>query len=256
MSFESSEHIGDLALRRHRAGESLGPDGAAIAAHASACPECRARLRAFDDEQRRFEQEISFDRFAAGVERAARGSSRRATRRLPLAAVVAPALAVAAALALVVTFRPKAPETRIKGGAGMTVRIAGAAGQRNARVDGAERLATGERLRVGYTPGEHAYVLSLSIDARGEVTPLYPEQGASLPISDGAPSATRFLPESLELTGSGLERVVVILSDKAVDVDAARQAARTAFDRGGGDLNRMPPLGLPGEEFSRIFAKP
>jgi hypothetical protein len=252
----AGEHIGDLALRRHRAGEALGPEGPAIVAHASACPECRTRLRALDDEQRRFEQAISFDRFAAGVERAARGSAPAARRRIPLVAMVAPVLAMAAALALVVTFRPKTPETRIKGGAGMTVRIAGTDGQRDARVDGAEPLAAGERLRVGYAPGEHAFVLSLSIDARGEVTPLYPERGASLPISDGAPSATRFLPDSLELTGAGLERVVVILSDKAVDVETARRAARAAYDRAGGDLDRLPPLGLPGEEFSRTFAKP
>jgi hypothetical protein len=138
----------------------------------------------------------------------------------------------------------------------MTVRIAGPDGQRDARVDGAEPLATGERLRVGYTPGEHAYVLSLSIDARGEVTALYPEQGSSLPISDGAPSATRFLPDSLELTGTGLERVLVVLSDKAIDVDTARRAARAAYDRAGGELDRLPQLGLPGEEFSRSFAKP
>ena len=65
----SQEHIGDLMLRRRRAGEALGPDGPAIEAHAASCAECRARARALDDEQRRFEQEISFDRFAAGVER-------------------------------------------------------------------------------------------------------------------------------------------------------------------------------------------
>ena len=74
------EHIGELTLRRRRAGEALGPDGPAIEAHATSCADCRARMRALDDEQRRFEQEISFDRFAAGVERAARGAS-KAKRR-------------------------------------------------------------------------------------------------------------------------------------------------------------------------------
>ena len=64
----ANEHIGELALRRRRAGEALGPDGPAMDAHAATCADCRARIRALDDEQRRFEQEISFDRFAAGVE--------------------------------------------------------------------------------------------------------------------------------------------------------------------------------------------
>ena len=75
---QKDEHIGELALRRRRAGEALGSDGPAIEAHATSCADCRARIRALDDEQRRFEQEISFDRFAAGVERAARSAPRGA----------------------------------------------------------------------------------------------------------------------------------------------------------------------------------
>ena len=259
-------HIGELDLRRRRAGEALGPEGPAIEAHAASCAECKARLRALDDEQRKFEGEISFDRFAAGVERAARGAP--VERRAPVRRwMIAPTLAMAAAVALVVTFRhPLAPlgpgdraidrGDRIKGGGGMVVRVAGAAGQRTARVDATEPLAAGERLRLGYQTGGHRYLLSLSIDEHGVVTPLYPEQGASLTVPAGLPSATHFLPDSLELTGAGLERIIVLLSDQPIDVERARQAARGAYDRAGGDLGRLPPLGLPGEEFTRTFAKP
>ena len=251
----SQEHIGDLMLRRRRAGEALGPDGPAIEAHAASCAVCRARARALDDEQRRFEQEISFDRFAAGVERAARGAQRRHRAWIPRLWMAAPLVAMAATFAVLVTFKPH-EGIRTKGGAGMTVRVAGPGGQRDARVEGAERLAPGERLRVGYQPEGHRYILSLSIDDRGSVTPLYPERGASLAVPDGAPSATRYLSDALELTGAGLERIVVVLSDKRIDVDAATRAARAAFDKAGGDISRMPRLGLPGEEFSRTFAKP
>ncbi|HEX3901698.1 MAG TPA: ACP synthase [Polyangia bacterium] len=254
-------HIGELDLRRRRAGEALGPEGPAIEAHAAACAECKARLRALDDEQRRFESEISFDRFAAGVERASRGP--RALPRRPVRSwIVVPTLAMAAAVAVIVTFRGPSPPVHppgydgIKGGAGMIVRVAGAAGQRTARVDATEPLSAGERLRLGYQTGGHRYLLSLSIDEHGVVTPLYPEQGASLTVPAGVPSATHFLPDSLELTGAGLERIIVLLSDQPIDVERARQAARTAFDRAGGDLGRLPPLGLPGEEFRRTFAKP
>jgi hypothetical protein len=255
-------HIGDLDLRRHRAGEALGEP---IAAHAASCAECKARLRALDDEQRRFESAISFDRFAAGVERAARGSRVPSPRRLPARVWALPTLAMAAAVAVVVTFHGREPATavdpgvrgsRIKGGAGMTVRIAGAAGQRTAAVEATERLAAGERLRLGYQTGGHRYLLSLSIDEHGEVTPLYPERGASLAVPGGVGSATHFLPDSLELTGAGLETIVVLLSDQPIDLEAARKAARAAYDRAGGDLSRLPPLGLPGEEFKRMFAKP
>ncbi len=265
-------HIGELELRRVRAGETLGSRGSAIEAHAVSCAECKARLRALDDEQRRFEDQISFDRFAAGVERAARGVSAAPRRRAPIRNwMVVPTLAMAAAVAVVVTFHrpnvgidPAAPGRRvhppgwdgIRGGAGMIVRVAGATGQRSARVDATEPLAAGERLRLGYQTGGHRYLLSLSIDEHGEVTPLYPEQGASLTVPAGVPSATHFLPDSIELTGAGLERIIVLLSDQPIDLEVARKAARAAYDRAGGDLGRLPPLGLPGEEFTRTFAKP
>src|SRR5438045_5842754 len=183
----AAQHIGELELRRHRAGEPLGDSGPAIAAHASACAECKARLRALDDEQRRFEGAISFDRFAAGVERAARGA-RPAPRRVPARVWALPTLALAAAVALVVTFHGRTPEVGvgrgapgghvvpppgwdgIKGGAGMTVRIAGAAGQRTAQTDATEALAAGDRLRLGYQSGGHRHLPSPSRDEHGRVT--------------------------------------------------------------------------------------
>ena len=272
----TTEHVGELTLRRRRAGEALG--GAAeeverIDVHLAACAACKVRLRALDDEQRRFEQEISFDRFAAGVERAAR--EKTATKAHHLRATgwwtwSYPALAMAVGVALVITFGPRASNrgvtnrdvtnrgagNRIKGGAGVTVRVAGVSGQRTARVDAAEPLAPGDRLRIGYQSGGHRYLLSLSIDQHGQVTPLYPEAGTSLPVPEGADRATRYLPDSLELTGAGIERIIVVLSDQPIDVEAARRAARAAYDRAGGDLSRLPPLALPGEEFERTFAKP
>lgn len=252
-----AQHPGDLELRRRRAGELNSAALLAIDEHVAVCPACRARLRALDDEQRRFEETISFDRFAAGVERAARAPIRRA----PARAWIYSAVAMAAGVAIFVSVErpagsPPPAGVRIKGGAGMTVRVAGAAGQRTARVDASEPLAAGERLRIGYQPGGHRYLLSLSIDARGEVTPLYPEAGASLPVSIGPAEATRYLPDSLELTGSGLERIFVVLSDQPIEMEAAERAARAAYERAGGDLGRLTRLGLPGEEFTRSFAKP
>ncbi|MFL5306018.1 MAG: ACP synthase [Polyangia bacterium] len=262
-------HPGELALRRHRAGEALA-NAAAVDLHLASCGECRGRLRALDDEQRRFESQISFDRFSAGVERAARAPRSRATSR----AWMYSAVAMAAGVAIVLTIRPPGKPgdsrvpvgvysvdpnprgDRVKGGAGMTVIVAGAAGQRTARVDGDEPLAAGERLRIGYQPGGHRYVLSLSVDQQGVVTPLYPEKGVSLSVPDGPAEATQVLPDSLELTGAGVERIFLVLSDAPIDVDAARRAARDAYDRAGGDLRQLTRLGLAGEELTRSFAKP
>jgi hypothetical protein len=247
-------HVGELALRRHRAGEAVSGE---VAAHVAACADCRARGRALDDEQRRFERDVSFDRFAAGIERATRGD-RRGRPAAPRAWVLAPVLAVAAALALVVTFTPgpRGPN-RTKGGAFITVRVAGADGtQRTADDDGVPaRLDAGDRVRIGYEADGYHYLLALSVDEHGAVTPLYPEAGRSL-STDPADAPVRFLPDSVEFTGAGAEQLVVVLSDQPLEVEAARRAARDAYDRAHGDVRHQLSLRLPGAQFQRTFIKP
>ena len=260
-------HVGELALRRLRAGEAL----ADVETHASACADCRARLKGFDEEQRRFEQEISFDRFAAGVERAARRSEvprsevprREAPRSAPRTArslrFMIPTLSLAAGIALFATMSGRERgHNGIKGGAAdITVRVAAGDGpQRTAAVNAPEALAPGERVRIGYHAGSHRYLLSLSIDERGLVTPLYPEAGRSVALGKVVGAAPSYLPDSIEFTDAGAERLFVILSDQPIDVDAARRAARASFERAKGDILHMPALDLPGEQFQRTFIKP
>jgi hypothetical protein len=258
----SETHVKELVLRRFFAGELGGPERPAIEAHTTACPRCRARLKELGDEQRRFEQDISFDRFTAGVERAA-----RTPRQIPAPRAATrwmfPALGLAAAMALTLTVAPilrPAPTggNRIKGGGSITVQIggAGAGPQRAAAADAPEALSPGERVRIGYQPGGHRYLTSLSIDDQGQVTPLYPEAGRSLPVGRGAAAATRYLPDSVEFTGKGHELLIVVLSDQPLEVGAVKKAARAAFQKAGGDLARLPSLDLPGEQFQRTFVKP
>lgn len=256
-------HVGELALRRFRAGEVF-PE----VEHIGACSDCRARVKTLDDEQRRFEQEISFDRFAAGVERAARTAEAPARKAPARAAtwtwrLAWPTLAVAAGVVLFVTLpaqRATAPYTGIKGGGGAAITVRVSAGdtgpQRSAAESAPEALARGERVRIGYQPGAHRYLLSLSIDQRGEVTPLYPEAGRSVPVGKAVGSGPRYLPDSIEFTDAGTERLFVILSDEPIDVEVARRAVKAAFERAKGDILRMPPLELPGEQFQRTFLKP
>ncbi len=265
-------HVKEMALRRFWAGELAGAEKPAIEAHTAACARCRARLKEMNDEQRRFEQEISFDRFAAGVERAA-----RTPRRVPAARGLSPSgptmrwffplASVAAAVALTFTFAPRLRDGvtvdhalgRIKGGSGITVQIAPAGGgpQRTAAVGAFETLSPGERIRIGYQPGMHQFVTALSIDDQGEITPLYPEAGRSLPIGRSkGPSATRYLPDSVEFTGKGSERLIVILSDQALEVQSVKQAVSAAFEAARRDLTLLPALDLPGEQFHRTFVKP
>jgi hypothetical protein len=255
-------HVGELALRRLRAGEALA-DAAAVDGHLGGCGDCRARLKGLDEEQRRFEQDVSFDRFAAGVERAAR--SLEAPRRAPVSRTarslrfMIPTLSLAAGVALFVTMsgRDRAHNNIKGGGAGITVRIAAGDGPQRTAAEGApEALAAGERVRIGYHAGAHRYLLSLSIDERGQVTPLYPEAGRSVALGKVVGAAPSYLPDSIEFTDAGTERLFVILSDQPIDVDAARRAARASFERSKGDILRMPALELPGEQFQRTFIKP
>jgi hypothetical protein len=279
-------HLGELNLRRLLAGESLGetPAAAAITAHLARCPECTRRLDALAADQRAFEERISFDRFSAGVERAARvpgpavgpapGWARRPASTRSFLTVFG-AGAIAAGLALFVGARPifqharerdaREAETeatnRTKGGAtpaAVTFRIAppppDEGPQRTAAIEVPEPLAVGERIRVGVQSGGHRYLFAIAIDDKGTVTQLYPEIGTSMPLPRG--DRLHYLPDALELTGRGIERVVVLLTDQRFEIDTIRRSATVAFQKAGGNLARLPNLVLPGQQFHSTFLKP
>jgi hypothetical protein len=252
----SSTHVGLMKLRQLRAGELGGDEAQAVRAHAGGCADCLRKLQGLEDEQAQFESAVSFDRFAAGVERAAR--SRRAPE---LRRWIAPAMAAAAAVLVVAAAgrmlaRDPGGLNRVKGGPEVALKIAGPGGasQRDAPDDAPALLSPGERVRIGYRAVQHRFVTVLSVDQQGEVTPIYPERGESLPASNA--SAMVYLPESLEFTGSGAERVIVILSGDPLQMSAAVEAAQKAYQAAGGDLSRMAPLSLPGEQFPRMVQKP
>jgi hypothetical protein len=271
-----AEHVGELRLRRFRLGELTGDAHDEIARHTAGCGACRARLESLGDEQKAFEQEIPFARFAGGVERAHRvpGASRpevqwraRPRRRFALYTVMS-GLAAAAALVLVVSL-PRAhrdgdaghpARNNIKGGARLALVRIGGGEPREASASGVESLRPGESLRLGYRTPDPAFVAVLSIDDAGVVTPLYPEHGPSLPA---APSAQpTFLPDSIELTGHGRERVYLVLTDQPLGIEQLAAAVKGTFARAGGDLGTLavpslPPSAAPGlEVHSWLFAKP
>lgn len=261
MSAQLSEHPTEWTLRRLHAGELPTAEATQTRTHAASCQQCTAVLRQAEEAQRQFESEIPFERFEAGVKQAEektrkQESSRGASRQRWMGPVVA----LAATVLLVVAVRPllatnPGPGVRTKGGAAAELRIGGGEGsQRVARTDAPEALAQGERVRLGYTPDARKYVLALSVDSGGEVTPLYPESGQSLPVEPGA--GTHWLPDSIEFTGSGAERVVVLLSDAPMTVEDATTAARRAFEAGGRDVAKMPPLDVDGDQTYWMLLKP
>jgi len=265
-------HVPALKLRRFFVGEPLGDEAAVIAAHTQSCASCRGRLRQLEEEQSRFFSTVSADRFAAGVERAVRvpGPSRRPATTRSYLTVMGLGFA-ATGFALFLGAKPlwdaraggraesssEVHRNNTKGGAGISVRVAEGRGgrQREAASSVPEPLVAGERVRVGYEPGGHRFVFVFSVDAEGRMTSLYPESGRSLPVVSG--TGYRYFPDSLEFTGTGFERLFVLLSDDALDPAEVGRAAEQAYREAGGDLARMTRLSsLPGEQFHRLFRKP
>lgn len=261
MSAHLSEHPSEWTLRRLHAGELPAAEATRARTHAAECEPCGAVLRQAEEAQRQFEAAVPFERFEAGVKRAEeKARKQELARRGSAQRWMGPVVALAATVLVVVAVRPlleanTVPGVRTKGGAVAELRIGGGEGtQRMARAEAPEPLAPGERVRIGYTPDTRRYVLALSIDAAGEVTPLYPETGESLPVEPGA--GTHWLPDSIEFTGSGAERVVVLLSDAPVKVEQAIAAAHDSFEAAGRDVAKLPLLSVDGDQTHWMLLKP
>jgi len=256
MSATALKHPGVMTLRRLQSGEAVGDE---VTQHTQACEVCRASLASFVAEQQQFEQDISFDRFAAGVERAARQASTPVVRRQwpqVLMALAAGLTLIVGAQVVLSQVEPAGTTNRVKGGAAVSVVVAGGGPQRTASENAGvpEALAAGERVRIGITPEGWKYALVASIDDGGEITPIYVDNGRSLAI--GATKDTVWLPESLEFTGTGLEHVIVILSATPLTLDQIAAPLQLAYKDARGDLTKLGSLPLPGQQFHRTFLKP
>jgi len=266
----STLHVGDLRLRRFRAGEFSGEVHEEIARHTAECGSCRAQLRLLQEEQRQFERDIPFERFAGGVERACRVPRPRPKRRWAMGGAFG---LVAAAAVVVLLWRPSgrvgdfgsrdvrhAGFNQTKGGLSAVARIASASGapQRSLLPAGSATLQPGERIRLGYNTPTPGYLVAVSVDDAGEISALYPEGGGSLAVA-ATPRVT-FLPDSLELTGLGRERVFLFLANQPLDAAAAKKSVRDAHARAKGDLVALPTPAFEGRSdvrpFSWLFYKP
>lgn len=206
---------------------------------------------------------MPFERFEAGVEQALR--RQQDSTRPPAHRWVTTTVAIAASLLVVVLVRPlmnagTAPEAvvslnRLKGGAMAELRIGGGLGPQREAIPGRpEALDPGERVMLGYKAGTHQYVAALSVDGIGEVTPLFPDAGASVPVAPG--NGQHWLPGGWEFTGSGAERVIVVLSDEPLPVETLVEATRRAFARANGEVERMTELEVPGQQTHWVLLKP
>jgi hypothetical protein len=251
-----SGHLAEFVLRRYRAGEFSAEESAQTDRHLATCAPCRSKLRVLVEEQHAFEREIPFERFAGGVERARRVPRQR-PRRLWFAGLGG---AVAAAAVVLFLVRAPRPGINLTKGSSIeaTVRVASAkaSAQRTVPPGSQEVLEPGDRVRFGYRSAEPRYLAAVSVDDKGEITMLYPQSGPALAM---APTIeTVFLPDSLEFTGTGREKVFLFLARKPFDSAAAKQAVKMAHDSARGDLGILPnPTFTGGQQvFSWLFRKP
>jgi hypothetical protein len=238
--------LGLHLLRRLRAGELAGIERDQAQRHVDACATCRDRMAQLATEDAQVRVALPFATLADGV---ARRSAASPGRRRWVAPVSLASAALVAALIAPQLLRPT-PRNGIKGGSDLQLYVGGVGEPR--RVLGEPALQAGERVRLEYAAGEHRFLAVLSVDERGEVTPLYPPGGVSRPIERGG---ARLLPNSVAFDGSGRERLVAVFSDAPLQVTDLLAAAHADFARAG-SLAKMEPLGLGAEEIDRTVLKP
>lgn len=241
-------HPGAMTLRRLFAAEPVGND---VSSHVEACSECRAKLKVLEDEQKKFEAVIPFERFSAGVERAGRTPRRVPLERKPqrMLLALAAGLVVMASVPLILSAGNDTPINRVKGG-GVQVVVRGAMNgpQRPGSDDPSrpEPLASGEAVRIGFEPGHGAFLQAITVDDQGKVEPLFA----------GKAPADGFLPDAMELTGKGLERMIFVFSEEPLPMGELEKAARVRYDEARGNLLQMGNLEVRGEQYHRTFLKP
>jgi hypothetical protein len=239
----SPDHIGELTLRRLRTGEFDDERANEIRARIANDTRLQQMLASIEEEETAFQTEISLERFAGGVERAARTKPRQTTRRTVwLAAVSTVGLAAAAGLALFV-LPAQQGFNRVKGSAeNLVVRIAPKTGlQREATTH--ETVSADDSLRLGYSCNLSVapegckgtrYLVAAAIDDTGTISMIYPEIGQGIAIE--ASNEVRYLPDSFSFTGTGRERLVVVLADEPITADAVRASLLAAFSTAAGNL--------------------
>jgi len=229
----------DLALERHL----LAPERSSLTGHLAACPGCAARLETMKQQGEDFLRFV-YPATVEAVEAAAeRPSALKAWRRW-LALV--PALGGAAAL-LFFLARPSAPPDDylgVKGGGplGLAVFVQEGTGPRLAR-DG-EPVAAAASLRFRVRTGRPCHLWLLSLDARGQVSRLYPTQGEG----GAAVERSADLPGGAVLDGQpGPERIIALCAPAPLGWASAEAAVRASAGAAGAEsVRRAAPIaGLP-----------
>jgi len=208
----SPSHPSILALDTYVLGGLSAAERAQTAQHLKGCEACRARVASIEADKNHFD-----DAVLPGALPRLRAAAAPRTFTLPRALGLG--LALAAGLAALVVWAPRAPAPDgVKGGPAF--QVVARHGTQVLPVRGGEHLSPGDALRFVAEPGGRAYLLVVSADASGGVSVYQPYGGAeSAPIS----GARVELPGSIVLDSSkGPERLWALFSDAPIPVSDLR----------------------------------
>lgn len=227
----------DLALEAHL----LEPANSPLASHLEACPPCAARVARMMQEGEDFRRFV----FPATVDAVQDAAERRPRAWLRWPVLLAPVAAVAAVgLALVLGIRPgSGPDEGYLGvkGSGMALAVYVNGGE------GAEAVADGApvpasaALRFKVQPDGECYLWILSVDAKGEVSRLYPPEGAQPELRTAGA-----IPGGAVLDGQpGPERIFAACAPAATTSWAEMKAAAASAAGGADRVRAARGLGGP-----------
>lgn len=245
------EHLRLVDLRRLLYEEAPAEEAAAMQSSLQGCADCRARYDRLAEAQAGFLDSVRPELESAAIlarleAPAAAPPSKLAARWYErLGGGLVPALMAAVLLLAVAPVAldlgaPEPPTTRQKGGGvGLVMFVKDGAGIHRG-ADG-ERLRQGDQVQFRYSAGGHRHLFVLSVDARGVLSPLYPEDPTES-ISVEA-EGTHVLEGSVILDDAvGPERIFAIFSDGPVTFGELDRAARDGLARAGGvtGLSALP----------------
>ncbi len=248
------ESCSQAALAKLRAGELDDEAAARTRSHLSSCALCLREMDRLEQEEQQFRKEVSLAGFRRRQERKQAAHARRRWAGPAGLAIAASLLGVLALGPLRDLLKPT-PRNQLKGTSPALELYVGGAGARPRVAVPDEQLSPGEKIRVAIRApsASDGYVVVISVDEAGEATALYPETGESLPSDPGAGS--HLLPDSVELTGQGFEKVIAVFSARPLRVDQVLEAARAELSRAG-SLRAMSPLPVGSTESSQLLRKP
>lgn len=238
----------EFTLERWRFGElAASEQERQLIEHVAGCPDCQSRQAELAAPEQLHPSTDEIWARAVGADRPPRS---RWQGRLWQGG----ALAAAAATAVFLVFRDKAPDVLPKGVAWQLGVIAKAHDGRVRHVDPGAPLSPGDRLRFEVaTSRPQAHIALVMLDSAGKVSRLAPVGTGTLPVPGGK---RVLLDEAVVLDGVlGPERIVLVGCDRPVPVEEVVVAAEHALAAAGGDPRQVGSLGTGCHEESFWISK-